>query len=389
MGRNSALEIFIPVLFVSFSNQKSEISLEKNYTSLTINGKSLSGQQLEHFASCYSRSESVSGWQKKMYLFIQDWLSDDAHVEARTSGSTGPPKTIRVKKADMVKSAQRTGAFLHLKPGDRALLCLPIDFIAGKMMIVRAFVLGLNLIPANPVANPTQALDTDYEFSAMTPMQVYHILSSAEGSIKLNSIKTLIIGGGEVDQVLTQHIQKLTNKVYHTYGMTETLTHIAMKKLNGSNPGKEFQTLPGVTVELDAKGCLVIHDPLLGLNSLTTSDVAKVFSNTSFKFLGRADGVINTGGVKIIPEVVENKLKEQIPNRLVVLGEKDAALGEKVTLIIEVGTLGFPEDLEKKIGRAGLTKFEVPRSIKKINAFPESSSGKIIRKHLLDIAERE
>lgn len=358
-------------------------------TSLKINGKRFAEAELIQFADCMIRAESVPGWQKKIYLFIQQWLEDTPTLEARTSGSTGPPKHIRIEKAAMIKSAKRTGAFLNLQPDGRALLCLPIDFIAGKMMVVRAFVLGLDLIPVNPDSNPLKAEDEAYAFAAMTPLQVYHTLASTDGIKKLNRIDKLIIGGGEVDPALLRRIQKLENQSYHTYGMTETLTHVAMRRITGEGPETEFHTLPGVTVEVDPNGCLVIRDPLLGLDNLVTRDLAELRSETSFNFLGRADHVINTGGVKVVPESIENRLKTQIPNRLVVLGEKDEALGEKVTLLIETGNLGFPDNLERRISRAGLEKYEIPKSIKKIKYFPESPSGKIIRKHLLDMAGRE
>lgn len=358
-------------------------NLDQKFTSLTLNGKQFSGGELLTFSENMLLSESVPGWQKKIYLFIQEWLSREGTIKSVTSGTTGPPKTIWIEKSAMIKSANRTGDFLQLKKGDSALLCLPVDFIAGKMMIVRSFVLGLDLHFINPSSKPLKEMDCSYEFAAMTPMQVHYTLAESRGIDKLNNIKTLIIGGGDMAPALRSEVRVLSNNTFQTYGMTETITHIAMKKISGSLDELHYTTLPGVEIDKDKNDCLIITDQVLGLDKLITNDVVEIYSKSAFRFLGRFDHVINSGGIKIIPEEVEYKLSKVISNRLMIAGVKDNALGEKLVLIIETGRLGFPKDLESKIQNLALDKYEFPKDIVGVPSFPETENGKIMRSELL------
>lgn len=355
----------------------------KKYNTLTLNGKQYSASELIVLADNISLSESVPGWYKKIYLFIREWLSETETMEARTSGSTGAPKTIRIEKSMMVKSAERTGRFLKLKRGDQALLCLPIDFIAGKMMVVRSFVLGLDLQLVNPSSIPLKGYINRIDFAAMTPMQVHFSLSEPSGKTQINQIKTLLIGGGDIAPGLMKALAILSNDMYLTYGMTETLTHVAMKKITGVSGQQNYQTMPGVEIESDQEGRLVITDNFLGLKRIVSNDIVELISETEFRFLGRYDHVINTGGIKVIPEVVENKLLAQIENRVVIAGIKDDVFGSKVIAIIETARAGFPDNLELHIENAGLKKYETPKEIFYVDRFPESQNGKIKRRQLL------
>jgi O-succinylbenzoic acid--CoA ligase len=229
-------------------------------------------------------SESVPGWRKKLYVFFEEWLSAEPVINVTTSGSTGKPKELRVSKQNMIRSACRTGNALGLRPGDKTILCLPVDYIAGKMMVVRAFVLGLDLIPLNPTSDPLLNFSDGADFAALTPMQVYRTLERTKGKDQLNRIKTLIVGGADLDEKLLQNLQDLKNIVYHTYGMTETLTHVALRRLNGSTPDPCFTAIPGVFFSTDSRDCLVIHDPALGNDVLETKDYGELISPTLFKF---------------------------------------------------------------------------------------------------------
>jgi len=283
----------------------------------------------------------------------------------------------------MITSAARTGTFLNLKSGNKALLCLPVDFIAGKMMLVRSFVLGLDLYPVYPASDPLKEINENFDFAAMTPMQIHHTFNGYDGIKKLNNIATLIIGGGEMDSSMVKQLGILSNDTFQTYGMTETITHIALKKLTGSYSKFNYLTLPGIVLEQDNRGCLVINDKQLGLEKLVTNDLVELISESEFDYLGRFDNVINSGGVKIVPEVVENKLNAHMNNRIVIAGKKDNVLGEKVILIVETKKSKKPNDMESVIKNAALDKYEIPREIYYMDFLPESKNGKILRKQLL------
>lgn len=363
--------------------------MKDNNTTLVLNGKKYSSGALLSDSVNIVKSYSAPGWQKKIHLFIQEWLSPSPYIEVTTSGSTGTPKNIRFSKDFMVKSALRTGNYLGLKPEDRALLCLPVDYIAGKMMVVRALVLGLDLWPVYPSSNPLQDVIGDFDFAAMTPMQVHHILDAWDGVAKLNRIKSLIIGGGEMDASLSNRVSSLSTRIFHTYGMTETLTHVAMKLLTGEKPQSVYRALEGIYFEQDERNCLVIKDLHLGFDNLVTNDLVELISDSEFNFLGRMDHVINSGGIKIIPELVENKLKSYIPNRFIIAGQKDKLLGEKVILIVEIRDSKKPGDLQSVLRQSLLEKYEIPREIYYVDFFPESSVGKIQRKKLLQRISRK
>ncbi len=356
--------------------------MTKISTSLTINSKTFTGKQLIEFCSAGLVAAKKDSPEYNLHSFIMNWISDEPAITVKTSGSTGKPKEIVLSKKSMTESAKLTGDFLRLKKGDRTLLCLPVDFIAGKMMVVRAFVLGLNLAPVPPAANPLKNIDRSFGFAAMTPMQVHNTLECDDGYEKLNKIEKLIIGGGDISGKLLQKIQKLKNKTYHTYGMTETVTHIALKRLNGITPDAIFKALQSVTFEQDERECLVISAPHISNKNIVTNDIVNLKNETEFHFIGRFDNVINTGGIKIFPEVAEKKLSDFIKSRFIIAGLPDEKLGEKVVLIVE--TKNHDKDrFEKIISNSSLSKYEKPKEILFIETFPETENGKIDRRRLL------
>ena len=227
--------------------------MTEHFTSLTLNSNIFTENQLHQLVLNKLSVKSLKAWKKTLYQFILEWISDNPSVKIKTSGSTGTPKWIDIPKEKMIKSALITGEFFNLQKGDKTLLCLSTDFIAGKMMVVRAFILGLNLIPVEPSGNPFKDIDDEFDFAAMTPMQVYNIFKENTGIQKLNRIKNLIIGGGELNFNLKQKIRKLDNNTYHTYGMTETITHVALKKLSGPDTDNYFKALKGICFEKEKR----------------------------------------------------------------------------------------------------------------------------------------
>ncbi|MFV9550942.1 AMP-binding protein [Algibacter sp. PT7-4] len=325
----------------------------------------------------YSYVKEGLPYQQELGNFLLDWLDEKDYVIVKTSGSTGKPKKIKIKKQAMVNSAIATGNFFNLKPGDKILHCLPSNFIAGKMTIVRAIVLGLELDMVEPAALPLIDYEKDYTFSAFTPMQLKNFAKY------LKSIKTVIVGGGRVSKAIADLIKDKKPNVYETYGMTETVSHIAVKKLNnfsGNDDEKTFTTLPGIKVSKDDRGCLVIEAPKLSDNKIVTNDIVNVLSDSSFEWLGRFDNVINSGGIKLYPEQIETKLQDKIDGEFFIASRNDDTLGDKLILIIE----GEKRDIDNTIFKT-LDKYEKPKEIHFIPKFKETKSGKIHRNKTLEV----
>ncbi|WP_440066196.1 AMP-binding protein [Tenacibaculum discolor] len=316
-----------------------------------------------------------------IYQFLSDWFNTNDFVIVQTSGSTGKPKPISLKKEFMINSAKATGVFFDLEENTTALLCLSTDYIAGKMMLVRALTLGWSI----DVVAPTSKVEItkDYDFSAMVPLQLRSSLAS------IHKIKKLIVGGGVVANDLIEVIQDKSTEIFATYGMTETITHIAVKKLNNvilnDSEKSHYKTLPNVQLSQDNRNCLIIDAPKVSEEKVVTNDVVHLISKTEFEWLGRYDNVINSGGVKLHPEKIEEKLSKVIPNRFFVTGIPDQKLGEKLILLVE----GEKNDVISNEVRnlLGLTKYEIPKEIYFVDKFIETETKKIQRKKTLDLVE--
>ncbi len=322
----------------------------------------------------YAKNFSVS-----IYSFFKDWFSSDDFIVVQTSGSTGKPKPIQLKKEFMINSAKATGAFFNLKENTTALLCLSVDYIAGKMMLVRGLTLGWHIDVVEPTSNPLKNIQKTFDFSAMVPLQLQNSLS------ELYKVKKLIVGGGVVSSNLNQKIQQIKTEIFATYGMTETITHIAVKKLNNSlseslQQESFYQLLPNVTIYKDERNCLLIKAPKVSDDFIITNDVVQLISDTQFKWLGRFDNVINSGGVKLQPEEIEEKLSELIKERFFVTGVKDEFLGEKLILIVE----GKSQEIDFS-ELQNISKYKIPKAVYFIDKFVETETKKIQRLKTLDL----
>jgi O-succinylbenzoic acid--CoA ligase len=327
-----------------------------------LNGYHLTKEDLCRVA--YSFIKEGEDYEQAVGEFLLDWFDDKSYVDMYTSGTTGTPKKIRIEKEAMIQSAIATGDFFELQAGNRVLHCLPTHFIAGKMMFVRSFVLGLDMDFAPPSSNPLEHNDELYDFAAMVPLQVKNAIK------KLTNIKKVIIGGVKINKPLELELEKLPIQIYETYGMTETITHIAAKKIGED----AFSTLPNVTVSVNENQCLVILAKNISNDTIETNDIVTLISDTQFVWLGRFDTIINSGGIKLIPEQIEDKLAALIPRRYFVNGEPDDILGERVVLYIEGETI----PLEASVFNA-LDKYEKPKEIVFIPKFKETPTGKIMR----------
>ena len=344
------------------------------------------------FANINELLKYTRNFSNEIHLFLEDWFSSKEFVIVQTSGSTGKPKFIQLQKTQMQHSAFATGLFFDLKENTTALLCLPVAYIAGKMMLVRAITLGWRLDVVLSNSEPLKNVFTNYDFSAMVPLQVESSLS------KLSLIKKLIVGGGVVSNQLQEKLQSVSTHVFATYGMTETITHIAVKQLNNLQLLKEnfskksfYKTLPNTTIYRDERNCLVIKNDKISNEVIFTNDVVRLISDTQFEWLGRFDNVINSGGIKLHPEKIEEKLSKIITQRFFVIGKSDEKLGQKLILIVEYkgnGELKLKKLLATKIKNLqSLSKFQVPKEIYFINHFIETETKKIQRNKTLDLVK--
>ena len=324
-------------------------------------------------------------FETKVLDFIKEWFSDSKTVKIQSSGSTGIPKIFEVEKSKMLNSAEMTCNFLDLKEGNIALICLPIEYISGKMMVVRSILRNLKLKIAEPSTNPLQNINEEIDFCAMTPLQVENSLD------KLHLIKNLIIGGASVSETLKKKISqtlKLSNsqtRIFETYGMSETLSHIALRHIF---PNQEdwFNVFDGVEISLDERDCLKIFAPKLNSEVLQTNDLVEINNQNQFRFLGRLDNVINSGGAKIFPEELEKLVKQNIPNEVVFLGIEDEKLGQKLILIIEGES---DEYLKSKIQNLEFQKsFHKPKDIIFVEQIPRTPNGKVNRLALKKLIEK-
>lgn len=322
----------------------------------------------------------LTPYEQELFSFLREWYCDAPVVKVHTSGSTGTRKEIIVDKIRMMQSARLTCEFLGLTKGDSALLCMPLDYIGGKMVVVRALVAGLNLHVVTPCANPLEHLSTPMTFAAMVPMQVFNSLSHEATKKRLMEIKSLIIGGAAIDHEMAQALKNFPNKVYSTYGMTETLSHIALCKLNGQGDHDRYYPFDSVKLSLaEPDGTLVIDAPLVAQEPVFTNDVAKIFEDGSFKILGRKDNMINSGGVKIQAEEVEALLETVINGKFAITSVPDRQYGEIVVLVTE-------QEVDQVQINKILPRYLKPKKILKIDNIPLTETNKIQRNTLKKIA---
>ena len=345
--------------------------------SITLNGIRYSSQNLENLVCT---GESPDSWQNAIHAFLVNWYNDTDFIMAQTSGSTGKPKNIHLSKQSMVHSARMTNQYFGLTADSVGLLCLPATYIAGKMMLVRAMVGGFNLITVAPSANPFETLDTAVDFAAITPYQLFH----AADVLQHKPVGKIIVGGGPVTGKLEELAVNIPAELYETYGMTETCSHIALRRFNGMDRSEYFTVLDGVTIRLDERDCLAIRAPHLLPDEIQTNDIVELKGVASFRWLGRADSTINSGGIKIHPEQLEKKLEGIIPSSYFISSLPDDVLENKVVLVIESEVYTPQQETSLKAQMEYvLTKYEMPKQVFYIPSFVLSDSNKVLRRETL------
>ncbi len=337
---------------------------------LRINGILLNESQMRDRALLLS----IEGCDEAFADFMLAWWDDSDSVWGQTSGSTGEPKRIELSKQSMRESARRTNAFFGLNPGDSLLMCLSANYIAGKMMVVRAIVGGLDLY-VQPVSSMPR-LERSYDLVSMVPLQVHSLMESGAGEAALAHVKHLLVGGSQLMKEESDWLTSLPLKSYISYGMTETVSHVALSELPKCGVPL-YQALPDVRFSADDRGCLVIHADYLKGSPFVTNDVVELLSERSFHWLGRWDNVINTGGVKVFPEKMEKKIKALMDRPFYFLGEPDPKFGERVVLKIEsepFDAASLLVDMKKY-----LSPYEMPKQVCFMPQFRRLPSGKLKR----------
>ena len=302
----------------------------------------------------------------ELIRFFKEWFNEKNTMALKTSGSTGNPKNILIRKKDMISSAKNTGEYFGLKSGNKALLCLPIKFIAGKMMIIRSLVLGLDLHIMAPTISPLESCLEIFDFAAMTPLQLEKSL------LFLHKVKCLIVGGSPINDSLAKQVFGLSN-IYETYGMTETVSHVAVKKVSIGE--KSFSALPGIKFSVK-NDCLEILVPFISKIPILTNDNVDLISKTEFKWVGRNDFIINSAGIKLNPEEIENYLSSFFVTPFVVSSILDKEFGEKVVIVFEKET---PNNIYSALN--SLQKYERPKKVFVISSFIKNN-GKIDRNYI-------
>ena len=341
--------------------------------------------------------------------FLSEWNNDSDRVLVHTSGSTGKPKPMMVEKKRMLNSARITCDFLGLKPGDSALLCMSLDYIAGKMVVVRSIERHLHLISVSPSGHPLKDVNKEITFAAMVPMQVYNTLQVPEERARLCRISHLIIGGGAIDEALEQKLKALPGDIaiWSTYGMTETLSHIALRRINGAEASEWYQPFDSVRISQTDEGCLVIDAPQVCAEPLVTNDIVEIESyiynkeekhdkveKLRFRIKGRKDNVICSGGIKIQIEEVEALLKPHLEKPFMIAKKKDEKFGEIAVLLTEDEDLKKVEatirrllsgksDDSNKSSESANHKYWIPREYLHVDHLPLTETGKPKRSILL------
>ena len=325
--------------------------------------------------------------------FLSEWNNDSDRVLVHTSGSTGKPKPMMVEKKRMLNSARITCDFLGLKPGDSALLCMSLDYIAGKMVVVRSIERHLHLISVPPSGHPLKDVNEEITFAAMVPMQVYNTLQVPEERERLSRIRHLIIGGGAIDAALEQELQSLPGDIaiWSTYGMTETLSHIALRRINGDEASEWYQPFDSVRISQTEEGCLVIDAPQVCAETLVTNDIVEIepyiynkVEKLRFRIKGRKDNVICSGGIKIQIEEVEALLKPHLEKPFMLAKKKDGKFGEIAVLLtededikkVEATVRRLLSDESEKSSDHKKYKYWIPKEFRYVEHLPLTETGK-------------
>ncbi|MCS7019063.1 MAG: AMP-binding protein [Cytophagales bacterium] len=331
---------------------------------------------------------SYEGIYRAALQFSRSWLQGQETFQLFTSGSTGTPQPVAISRLQMLASIRATAAALQLSSGQSALVCLNPAYVAGIMMLARGWQLGLHMYLVAPTSRPLQHFDTHmrFDFVAMVPLQLQQSICHQPDKYILDRCGNIIVGGAAMNVALEQATQSVRATVYATFGMTETVSHIALRRINGKHPEADYGLLPNITAQTDERSCLMICGEVTQGRWITTNDIVTFTAPRRFRFEGRADFVINSGGIKIFPEKLEQQIAAlQIPalqnKRFIITAQPDEQLGEQVVLVVETNQLPNVEQIVQCL-KEKLPRYHAPQHIFCLPQFPQTATGKVNRKEL-------
>ncbi len=350
------------------------------YPHFKLNGNHLNTDEL--YSVAYSFIKEGEEYEELIGNFLLDWLNESySTIKLRTSGTTGAPKPIFIAKTKMKASALATQKRFKLPSKTKALLCIPANYVAGRMMLVRALVLGWEIDTIQPKTKALEKIDKNYDFCALTPHQLSNSLNH------LHRVKKIIVGGAPVNNSLLKKLKSVSAKIYETYGMTETVTHVAARRINSmkSTSDKPFKALSGVHFSVNKNNCLIINAPKIIEDPIQTRDVVDLVDENQFFWKGRLDNVINSGGVKINPESLEKEIQNQITHNFFLTGVKDQDLGDKLVMLVEEDGNKKPQkdEIMHQLKQLDFSKIKIPKEIIVVSKFVKTRTGKIDRKATL------
>ncbi len=343
------------------------------------------------FKNCTSDLESIkdidkavlTDYELRVLAFIQKWKGGDQDFELRTSGSTGEPKKISFDRSHLELSAKRTINHFDLNQDDISLICIDVRYIGGLMMLVRSLVAGMDMIVCEPSSNPFQEVDMSKPtFIAIVPLQLKQLIDYTSRDGVLDQIKAVIVGGASIDSALEELTHELSIPVYQTFGMTETASHFAVRRISGPQFDEWYTVVNGWEVDSDVDGRLAVNWGLPDSEWIVTNDMVEFSDGKGFRWVGRLDNVINSGGIKIHSEALEQTIKSEllrlgIDSRFFVFGVPDTDLGEKLVLLME-GQPNWEKTIHQHL-KDSLPKFHCPRELFFLDDFIETPNGKIDR----------
>ena len=350
-----------------------------------LNGEAFSLEDLLTYCIEQAESPGLPAWRKDVLTFVSEFLDPLLpEIIQQSSGTTGDPKIFALEREAMLNSARRTLDFFGLEKGDRALLCLPVRYIAGKMMVVRALLGGLDLHLQEPSSRPLRDLEGRMDFAALVPLQIEETLRHGD---PLGKIARVLIGGGELHPATREVLGEMDSPVlYESFGMTETYTHFALKRINGDIAENIFRLLDQVHISTDSRQCLEVEVPGVTSGKIRTNDLVEIHGEErAFTWLGRFDNLINTGGIKVIPELLEEQIGHWLGYECLVLPEKDRKLGNRLVLMVEFQGKEPPLEDWEILLRGRLRSHEVPKRILTVKSLPRNASMKPDRTRSRDL----
>ena len=339
---------------------------------ITFEGTNYTLENLNELEKKYPES-------KNLLQFIRDWQNNNPMYSFETSGSTGKPKKIIIQRDQIQSSAEATIQYLGLQNQDQVLLCLNPNFIASIMMVARCIINNMDLHVQRPASNPLETLRAEINFASFVPFQIYRMIED-NNIDQLKSIKNILIGGAPLSNSAFEVLASLDTNIYLTYGMTETVSHIALMPVKGSHSDANFQIIPGIEIDQDADLCLKIKGKVTNNQWIQTNDVIEIKNEKEFKWIGRRDDVINSGGIKIHPEQIEKTLQEILSFPFIISWRENEKLGRECIIISENHEISQGQlTLIKEMIENKFSKFHIPKSANSVHQFPRTESGKLKR----------